>query len=206
MAVDVYDDAGQPARPGVKGELVCTSPFPSMPLGFWGDDDGSRFRAAYFERFPGVWAHGDFAAWTEHGGMVIHGRSDATLNAGGVRIGTAEIYRAGRAAPRGRRGHRRRPGVGRRHPDRAVRAAGRRAPRSTTSWWPTIRGGCATHCSPRHVPARIVAVDDIPRTRSGKLVELAVADVVNGREVRNTEALANPEALDLFRDRPELQS
>ena len=168
-----------------------------MPLGFWGDDDGARYRAAYFERFPGVWAHGDFASWTEHGGMVIHGRSDATLNPGGVRIGTAEIYRVVEQLPE------------------VVEASAfgqqwdgdtrivlfvrlrRRRRRSTTTLDAEIQ---RTHprrdCTPRHVPAGSCAVADLPRTRSGKLVELAVADAVNGRPVRNTEALANPEAID----------
>jgi acetoacetyl-CoA synthetase len=203
MAVDVFDDGGAPLEPGRTGELVCTNPFPSIPLGFWGDTSGRRFRAAYFERFPGVWAHGDFASWTEHGGMVIHGRSDATLNAGGVRIGTAELYRqvedfaeVAESIAIGQpwdddtrivlfvrmaEGH---------HLDDGLRDR--------------IRQRLRERCSPRHVPARIVEVDDIPRTRSGKIVELAVTDVVSGRPVRNREALANPEALELFRDRPEL--
>ncbi|HEX9258166.1 MAG TPA: acetoacetate--CoA ligase [Acidimicrobiales bacterium] len=204
MAVDVYDDDGAPLPQG-KGELVCTNPFPSIPLRFWGDDDGQRFQAAYFDRFPGVWAHGDFATWTEHGGMVIHGRSDATLNAAGVRIGTAEIYRQVEQLPEVAEalavaqeweGDTRivlfvRPAAG--HsltPELADR----------------IRTVLRTNCSPRHVPARIAEVTDIPRTRSGKITELAVADVVNGRDVRNTEALANPEALAQYRDRPELRS
>jgi len=205
MAIDVYDETGKPVDPGVKGELVCTEPFPSVPIGFWGDDDGSRLRAAYFERFPGVWAHGDFAAWTERGGMVIYGRSDATLNAGGVRIGTAEIYREveqldeiAEAIAVGQEWD------GDTRIVLFVRLADGAA--LTDELQATIRDRLREHCSPRHVPARIVAVDDIPRTRSNKIVELAVADIVNGREVRNREALANPEALDLFRDRPELKS
>ena len=205
LAVDVYDEAGKPVGPGVKGELVCTEPFPSVPIGFWGDDDGSRFRAAYFERFPGVWAHGDFAAWTERGGMVIYGRSDATLNAGGVRIGTAEIYREveqldeiAEAIAVGQEWE----------GDTRIVLFVRLADGAELSddLQATIRRRLREHCSPRHVPARIVAVADIPRTRSNKIVELAVADIVNGREVRNRDALANPEALDLFRDLPELKS
>ena len=133
LAIEVFDDDGRPLGPGVKGELVCTNPFPSMPLGFWGDDDGSRYRAAYFERFDGAWAHGDYASWTEHGGMIIHGRSDATLNASGVRIGTAEIYRVVETARRGRRSDRDRATVGRRHPGRPVRPPGRRGGASPTS-------------------------------------------------------------------------
>jgi acetoacetyl-CoA synthetase len=205
MAVDVYGDDGRPLGAGETGELVCTAPFPSIPLGFWGDDDGRRFQAAYFERFPGVWAHGDFAEWTGHGGMVIHGRSDATLNAGGVRIGTAELYRQVEdfdevaesiAIGQAWDGDSRivlfvKPAPGH-HVDDELRDR--------------IRRRLRERCSPRHVPARIVEVADIPRTRSGKIVELAVGDVVNGREVRNREALANPEALDLFAGRAELQS
>jgi len=205
MDVDVYDEAGAPVGPGVKGELVCRSPFPSVPLGFLGDDDGTRFRAAYFDRFPGVWAHGDFASWTEHGGMVIHGRSDATLNAGGVRIGTAELYRVVENLPEVAEAI----AVGQEWDDDTrivlfVRLADGAA--LDDDLVATIRTRVRSDCSPRHVPAKVVAVDDIPRTRSGKLVELAVTDVVNGREVRNLEAIANPEALSLFADRPELAS
>lgn len=205
MDVDVYDEAGSPVGPGVRGELVCRSPFPSVPLGFLGDDDGARFRGAYFERFPGVWAHGDFASWTEHGGMVIHGRSDATLNAGGVRIGTAELYRVVENLPEVAEAI----AVGQEWDDDTrivlfLRLAEGAALDDDLA--ATIRTRVRSDCSPRHVPAKIVAVDDIPRTRSGKLVELAVTDVVNGREVRNREAIANPEALALFADRPELAS
>ncbi|MGL4442069.1 MAG: acetoacetate--CoA ligase [Alsobacter sp.] len=203
MAVEVWDEAGRPVR-GQKGELVCTRSFPSMPIMFWNDPDGAKYRAAYFERFPGVWCHGDFAEWTADGGMIIHGRSDATLNPGGVRIGTAEIYAQVEQIPQvvealaiGQTWDndvrvvlfvRLREGV-------ALDAALEREIRTT------IRIGA----SPRHVPARIVAVADIPRTKSGKITELAVRDVVHGREVKNQEALANPEALALFRDLPQLR-
>jgi acetoacetyl-CoA synthetase len=202
MAVDVFDEAGRPLREG-KGELVCTEPFPSVPLGFWGDADGRAFHRAYFERFPGVWAHGDFAAWTEHGGMVIHGRSDATLNASGVRIGTAEIYRQVEQLPEIAEAI----AIGQEWDgDTRIVLFVRLAPgvALTDELEATIRRRLRENCTPRHVPARIVAVDDIPRTRSGKITELAVTDVVNGREVRNRGALANPEALELFRARPEL--
>jgi acetoacetyl-CoA synthetase len=204
MAVDVYDDTGRPLTRGT-GELVCTRPFPSQPLGFWGDADGSRYHAAYYEHFPGVWAHGDFAAWTEHGGIVISGRSDATLNSAGVRIGTAEIYRQveqldeiAEAIAVGQKWD----------TDTRIVLFVKMAPgyELTDELRATIRQRLRTNCSPRHVPARIVAVADIPRTRSGKITELAVADVVNGRSVRNVEALANPEALDLFKGVPELAS
>jgi acetoacetyl-CoA synthetase len=204
MAVEVFDDQARPVR-GAQGELVCVRPFPSMPIGFWNDPDGARYRAAYFERFPGVWHHGDFAAITEHDGVIIYGRSDAVLNPGGVRIGTAEIYRQVEAL------------------DEVVESL------VVGQQWDgderivlfvklrdgvvldarmaeVIRRRIRERTTPRHVPARIVQVADIPRTKSGKIVELAVRDVVHGREVRNREALANPEALAHFRDRPELQS
>ena len=205
MAVEVYSvDGAAVVEPGVKGELVCTAPFPSVPLGFWGDDSaGSKFHAAYFDRFPGVWAHGDFASWTPRGGMIIHGRSDATLNAGGVRIGTAEIYAQVEHIP----GVVEAVAVGQEWDDdtrivlfvRLVEGV-----RLTDALQAQIRSRLRAHASPRHVPARIAQVTDVPRTRSNKISELAVADVVNGREVRNTEALANPECLQQYRARPEL--
>ncbi len=204
MAVDVFDEGGAPIR-GAKGELVCTRPFPSMPLGFWNDEDGARYHAAYFSRFPGVWAHGDYAEITPHNGMIIHGRSDATLNPGGVRIGTAEIYRQVEQLPeilesivigQDWQGDTRvvlfvrmKEGIAL---DDALRDRIRQTIRANTT--------------PRHVPARILAVADIPRTKSGKITELAVRDVVHGRPVKNQEALANPEALALFQNLPELQS
>jgi acetoacetyl-CoA synthetase len=204
MATQVYDEQGRAVRE-VQGELVCTAPFPSMPLGFWGDADGSRYRAAYFERFPGVWCHGDHAVLTKHDGFVILGRSDAVLNPGGVRIGTAEIYRQVERLAEIQESIavgqewggdvrivlfvRLRPGV------ELDEALARR-----------IRETIRANTTPRHVPARIVAVADIPRTISGKIVELAVRNVIHGRPVRNTDALANPEALEHFRDRPELAS
>ena len=215
MAVEVWDAHGRPVT-GEKGELVCTRPFPARPLGFWGDADGSRYRAAYFELFPHagpdggpVWAHGDFAEWTGSGGggpggMVIHGRSDATLNPQGVRIGTAEIYAPVEAM------------------DEVIEAVavgqdwegdvrvvlfvrladGVALDDALTA---RIRSAIRREASPRHVPAIVAAVADIPRTKSGKIVELAVREVVHGREVRDTEALANPETLALFRDRAELR-
>jgi len=200
----VFDVDGRPiTEAGVKGELVCTEPFPSVPLGFWGDVDGEKFHAAYFDRFPGVWAHGDFASWTEHGGMVIHGRSDATLNAGGVRIGTAEIYAQVERMPEIVEAI----AVGQEFDDDTrivlfVRLA--EGVPLTAELEAEIRRRLRVNASPRHVPARIVAVTDVPRTRSNKISELAVADVVNGREVRNTEALANPESLAQYKSRPEL--
>lgn len=203
MDIVVVDEEGDPVGPGVQGELTCGSPFPSMPLGFWGDDNNERYDAAYFDRFAGRWHQGDFAEWTANGGMIIHGRSDATLNPGGVRIGTAEIYRQVDAIAEvleslviGQRWDgdtrvvlfvRLADGI---ELDDELRA--------------TIRTRVRQGASPRHVPAVIVAVADLPRTRSGKLTELAVRDIVHGREIKNAEALANPEALDLFRDLPEL--
>jgi acetoacetyl-CoA synthetase len=202
LAVDVWDEAGRPVR-GEKGELVCTRPFPSMPVGFWNDPDGTRYRAAYFERFPGVWCHGDFAEWTAHGGMIIHGRSDATLNPGGVRIGTAEIYNQVEQMPEILEAL----CIGQDF-DNDVRvvlfvrlAAGVELDAELEK---RIRTKIRSGASPRHVPARIVAVADIPRTKSGKITELAVRDMVHGRAIKNKEALANPEALELFRDLPEL--
>ena len=206
MAVAVFDTDGNPVTaPGIKGELVCVAPFPSVPVGFWGDVDGSKFRAAYFDRFPGVWAHGDFASWTEHGGMVIHGRSDATLNAGGVRIGTAEIYAQVEQMPEIVEA----VAVGQEFDNDTrivlfVKLAD--GVDLTDELQAEIRRRLRANESPRHVPARIAAVTDVPRTRSNKTSELAVADVVNGREVRNTEALANPESLEQYRNRPELSS
>jgi acetoacetyl-CoA synthetase len=206
LAVDVFDEQGKPVV-NQKGELVCTKPFPSMPLGFWGDKGGERYRAAYFERFPNVWTHGDWSELTERGTMIIYGRSDATLNPGGVRIGTAEIYRVvetidevedsvaiGQLWP----------------PDKPTdtRIVLFVKLREGYSLEPPLeerlRHEIRRRASPRHVPARIVAVADIPRTKNGKVVELAVKAMVNGMSVPNRDALANPEALELFKDLPEL--
>jgi acetoacetyl-CoA synthetase len=204
MAVDVWSEDGAPLPRG-RGELVCTRPFPSMPVKFWNDPDGKKYRAAYFERFPGVWHHGDFAERTEHGGFIIHGRSDATLNPQGVRIGTAEIYAQVEQIPEivesiaiGQEWEsdvrivlfvRLRDGV--QLDDALIQRIKKQ-----------IRDGA----SPRHVPAKIVAIADIPRTRSGKITEIAVREIVHGRPVKNTEALANPEALELYKDLSALKS
>ncbi|HVX14310.1 MAG TPA: acetoacetate--CoA ligase [Pirellulales bacterium] len=202
MDVHVYDDAGQPLV-GKKGELVCTSPFPSMPLGFWNDPEGTKYRQAYFERFPGVWCHGDWAELTPRGGLVIFGRSDAVLNPGGVRIGTAEIYRQVERLPEIVEsiviGQEWREDV------RVVLFVRLRDGLVLDDGLAErIRTHIRDNATPRHVPAKIVQVADIPHTRSGKIVELAVRDVVHGRPVKNLEALANPEALAEFRDRAEL--
>ena len=202
MAVEIFDDEGRPVL-GEQGELVCTRPFPSAPVGFWGDVHDARYRAAYFERYPGVWAHGDFAEETESGGFVIHGRSDAVLNPGGVRIGTAEIYRqVEKLAPVLES-----IAIGQRWQDdvRVVLfVVLREGVELTDALRDEIRSVIRSNTTPRHVPAKIVQVPEIPRTRSGKIVELAVRDVVHGKTVTNTDALANPGALEYFRDLPEL--
>jgi acetoacetyl-CoA synthetase len=205
MKVEVFDDEGRPLPPGQKGELVCTAPFPTMPLGFWNDPDGSKYRAAYYEKFPDVWRHGDWSEVTAHGGMVIYGRSDAVLNPGGVRIGTAEIYRQVEKLDevvesivigQDWQGDvrvvlfvRLREGLG--LDDTIVKR---------------IKDVIRSNTTPRHVPAVILQVPDIPRTKSNKIVELAVRAVVHGQAVKNQEALANPEALEHFRNRAELSS
>lgn len=208
MKVEVFDEQGRPLPPGKKGELVCTAPFPSMPIGFWNDPDGTRYRAAYFERFSSVWHHGDYVALTEHDGIVIFGRSDAVLNPGGVRIGTAEIYRQVEQLPEVVEslviGQEWPPD----HPNDVrvvlfVRL--REGVVLDEALIDRIKRHIRENTTPRHVPAKIVQVADIPRTKSGKIVELAVRDVVHGRPVKNLEALANPEALEQFRDRPELR-
>ena len=203
LDIDVVDDAGSSLPPGEKGELVCRTPFPSMPLGFWGDDDGSRYRGAYFERIPGAWHQGDFAAWTEHGGLVIHGRSDATLNPGGVRIGTAEIYRQVEQVPEVAEAL----AVGQDHQGDTrivLFVVLREGEVLDEDLRDRICRRIRENTTPRHVPAKVVAVPEIPRTRSGKITELAVRAVIHGEVVRNVEALANPEALDHYRDRAEL--
>ena len=202
MDVVVLDDEARPVR-RAKGELACVRPFPSMPVGFWNDPDGSKYRAAYFEKYPNIWCHGDFIEETDHGGFIIYGRSDATLNPGGVRIGTAEIYRQvekldevleslviGQDWEKDTRVIlfvKLREGL------RLDEALARR-----------IKDVIRENTTPRHVPAKILQVGDIPRTKSNKIVELAVRNIVHGEAVKNVEALANPEALDDFRDRPEL--
>jgi acetoacetyl-CoA synthetase len=196
MAVEVWNDAGE-AVVGEQGELVCTQPFPSAPTGFWNDPDGARYRAAYFERFDGVWAHGDFAELTDEGGLMIHGRSDAVLNPGGVRIGTAEIYRQVESLDEIVESI----AIGQNWDD-DVRVVLfvilREGLELDEELQQRIRSRIRENTTPRHVPAKIVAVPEIPRTRSGKIVELAVRAVVHGEPVRNTEALANPEALAYF--------
>ncbi|NQV85952.1 MAG: acetoacetate--CoA ligase [Woeseiaceae bacterium] len=204
MATEIFDDNGRSVV-GEHGELVCTRPFPSTPIQFWNDPDGARYRAAYFERFPGVWAHGDFAELTADGGMVIYGRSDSVLNPGGVRIGTAEIYRQVEKLDEIVESI----AVGQvwegdvRVVLFVVLKEGIELDEALVS---RIRNTVRENTTPRHVPAKVLAVAEIPRTKSGKIVELAVRSVVHGEEVKNTEALANPEALKHFRGRAELQT
>ena len=204
MAVEIRDEAGRPIR-NEKGELVCTHPFPSCPIGFWRDPGDAKFRAAYFEKYPNVWAQGDFAEVTETGGFIVHGRSDAVLNPGGVRIGTAEIYRQVERI------------------DEVIDAVCvgqdwdgdtrvvlfvvlRAGAEWSTALANNIKSTIRAHASPRHVPRKIIAVPDIPRTMNGKIAELAVRDVIHGRPVQNTTALANPEALDAFANLAELKT
>jgi acetoacetyl-CoA synthetase len=202
MAVDVFDEQGQSVR-WEKGELVCTKPFPSMPLGFWNDAEATKYRAAYFDKFPGVWAHGDYAEITSHDGVIIYGRSDATLNPGGVRIGTAEIYRQVEQLSEvleslviGQEWE---------SDTRIVLFVKLRDEvRLDDELKSRIKTAIRKNTTPRHVPAVIVAVEDIPRTKSGKIVELAVRETVHGRPVKNLEALANPESLKYFANREEL--
>jgi len=204
LRVEVFDEAGRSIR-GRQGELVCTAPFPSMPLRFWNDPGDRRYRAAYFERFPNVWCHGDYVELTEHDGMIIYGRSDAVLNPGGVRIGTAEIYRQVETLEEVLEAL----AIGQEWDgdQRVVLFVRLRAGRVLDeALRDKICRRIRDNTSPRHVPARIVAVADIPRTVSGKITELAVRDVVHGRPVRNRSALANPEALDLFVDLGELRT
>jgi acetoacetyl-CoA synthetase len=208
MAVDVFDPEGN-SLINEKGELVCTRPFPSMPLGFWNDRGDERYHAAYFARYPNVWCHGDWCELTERGSMLIYGRSDATLNPGGVRIGTAEIYRVVERIDEVEES----VAIGQLWPPeqptdtRVVLFVKMRDGQPLEPHIEDrIRAEIRRHATPRHVPACIVQVEDIPRTKNGKVVELAVKAVVHGMPVANTEALANPEALELFKDLPELQS
>jgi acetoacetyl-CoA synthetase len=202
MAVEVYDEAGNPVV-GQKGELVCTKPVPSMPLGFWNDKGGEKYRSAYYDKFPDVWTHGDWCELTERGTMIIYGRSDATLNPGGVRIGTAEIYRQVEKIDEVEES----VAIGQLWPpdnptDTRVILFVRLRPGFTLeeALVEKIKKRIKENTTPRHVPAKVIQVPDIPRTKNGKVVELAVKAVVNGMPVGNTDALANPEALNLFKN------
>ena len=205
MKVEVRDDQGNVLGPGEKGELTCSKSFPSMPIRFWNDPTGDKYHAAYFDKFPGLWCHGDYVAETDHGGLVIYGRSDAVLNPGGVRIGTAEIYREAEQIDEVIEslvvGQQRAGDV------RVVLFVRLREGISLTDdLRDQIRKRIRSNTTPRHVPEIILDVPDIPRTKSGKIVELAVQRVLHGEAIKNLDALANPEALDYFRDRPELAS
>jgi acetoacetyl-CoA synthetase len=202
LPVQVFSPEGKPLK-GEKGELVCTGPFPSMPIYFWGDEDGVKYRKAYFEKFPGVWHHGDFVMQTEHGGLVFFGRSDALLKPGGVRIGSAEIYRQVETLPEVIES----VVVGQEwEGDTRIVLFVRLAhghtlsPELVTKIQKTIR----ENTSPFHVPKKVLAVTAIPVTRSNKVAELAVRETIHGRPVPNTEALANPESLEQFKGRVEL--
>ncbi len=204
MKVDVFDDEGRSLR-SEKGELVCTAPFPSMPIYFWNDPDGEKYHDAYFDVYPNIWQHGDYVELTEHDGLIMHGRSDTVLNPGGVRIGTSEIYRQVEALPEVVESL-----VVGQDWDNDVRVIlfvrMREGFALDDSAIERIKKHIRANCTPRHVPARIIAVTDIPRTISGKIVELAVRNVIHNLPVKNVDALANPEALELFRDLPELQA
>jgi acetoacetyl-CoA synthetase len=204
MAVEIILDDGSTANTNETGELCCVKSFPSMPVCFWGDEDGSKYHAAYFEQYPNIWAHGDFAEITEHGGLVILGRSDATLNPGGVRIGTAEIYRQVESLDEVLESI----CIGQDWDDdvRVVLFVKLRDDlKLDDELQMRIRRDVRNSATPRHVPEKIIQINDIPRTVSGKIVELAVRNVVHNRPVKNLDALANPEALDLYKDLPELQ-
>jgi acetoacetyl-CoA synthetase len=203
LKVEILDDDGKALR-GEKGELACTAPFPSMPVGFWNDPGNEKYRAAYFSRVPGVWCHGDHALLTEHGGIIIYGRSDATLNPGGVRIGTAEIYRQVEQVP---------------EVLESVAVGQQWGDDERVILFVRLRDGLIiddeirdrivkqirSNTTPRHVPAKILQVADIPRTISGKITEIAVRDIIHGRPVKNADALANPLVLSLYRDIAELR-
>jgi len=203
MQIEVRADDSSLLGVGEKGELVCANAFPSMPIGFWNDPQGNRYHEAYFEKFPNVWCHGDYISFTEHGGIIVFGRSDAVLNPGGVRIGTAEIYRQAERIPEvveslviGQQWQ------GDVRVVLFVRLKERRVLDDELRH--RICEEIRKNTTPRHVPAKVVAVSDIPRTKSGKIVELAVRKIVHHEPVLNREALANPEALDLFADLPDL--
>ena len=208
-AVEAFAPDGTPCPPGVQGELVITEPMPSMPVGFWGDPTGEKLQHAYFDDYPGVWRHGDWITFTDDGACVISGRSDATLNRGGVRLGTSDFYavvegaarggRQPRGAPRGRRP---RPADGRAAPVRRAHARRRARRRPSTSCAPSC-AGCGTDLSPRHVPDPILAVPAVPRTLSGKKLEVPVKRILGGRAadtVASRSSLADPTALDWFEE------
>ncbi len=200
LAINVFDDDGKPIPEGAgSGELVCTKPFPCMPVMFWNDTDGAKYKAAYFERFDNIWCHGDWIERTKHHGLIIHGRSDATLNPGGVRIGTAEIYRQVEQVPEVMESI----AVGQDWDgDVRVILFVKLKPHAALddALMDKIKKQIRIGASPRHVPAKIIQITDIPRTKSGKITEIAVRDIIHGRKIKNIEALANPEALEQYKD------
>jgi acetoacetyl-CoA synthetase len=203
MNVQVFDETGKAAM-GQKGELVCTTPFPSMPLYFWGDEGDQKYHATYFETYPNTWCHGDYAEATPHGGFIIYGRSDAVLNPGGVRIGTAEIYRQVEQIPEVLESI----AVGQEWQGDVrviLFVVLRKGATLTDTLKDQIKKQIRQNASPRHVPAKIIAVNAIPRTLSGKIVELAVRETIHGRGVKNKASLANPEALEQFKNIRELE-
>ncbi len=206
MAVEIFGEGGESVGPGVAGELVCTKPFPSMPVAFWNDADGAKYHGAYFSEYPGVWRHGDWAELTEHDGLVIHGRSDSTLNPGGVRIGTAEIYRQVEQVHEVLECVVVEQRLGGDNPGSRVVlfVRLRDGDRLDEALRDTIRKTIRQNASPHHVPGVIAQVSDIPRTISGKISEIAVRNVLHGRDAGNAGALANPDSLELFRNHPSL--
>ena len=202
--VDIFTDSGESSKDGSKGELVVKKPFPSMPIKFWGDENGKKYKKAYFSKFKNIWYHGDFAEHTQNNGFIISGRSDATLNPGGVRIGTAEIYQQVENVNFITEGL----VVGQNYQDdvRIILFVTTKKDKELTSYdIDLIKKKIRINCSPKHVPAKIIKVPQIPRTKSGKIVEIAVRKIINGQEINNKEAIANPESLDFFKDLPELK-
>jgi acetoacetyl-CoA synthetase len=203
MKVEIFNNRGEPVREE-KGELVCTKPFPSMPIYFWNDPDKKKYHKAYFEKFPNVWAHGDYAKLTEHNGLIIYGRSDATLKPHGIRLGTAEIYREVEKFSEVMEAI----AVGQDWDNdvRVILFVKLREQQTLTEELKTkIKTAIKEQVSPHHVPAKIIQVPDIPRTVSGKIVELAVHEIIHNRQVENMEALANPESLEFYKNLSELQ-
>jgi acetoacetyl-CoA synthetase len=203
MDVEVWDESGNLASTNEKGELVCKSPFPSTPIGFWNDPENQIYQKSYFQKFPKIWTHGDFVSRTDQGGWVIHGRSDATLNPGGVRIGTAEIYRIVEGFPSIAESL----AIGQNWKDdvRVILFVKMASGELNQTLIDQIKSELKLKASPRHVPSKIIAVTDLPRTKSNKLVELAVGDIIHNRTIRNKESIANPESLELFKNLPDLQ-
>ena len=202
--VDVFTDEGESVKDGEKGELVVKKPFPSMPVKFWGDDDGQKYHKAYFNRFKNIWHHGDFIERTSNNGFIMRGRSDATLNPGGVRIGTAEIYQQVEDIDFITEGL----VVGQDYKDDVriiLFITTKNNEELDDEKIKLIKSRIRKNCSPKHVPAIYIKVPEIPRTKSGKIVELAVRKIINGEEINNKEAIANPDCLEYFKNLKELK-